>query len=169
MGCACRQCDAMTAATATTPAPPASDDLATELQRLLPPGGVLTDPGGLFVYESDGFTVAKARPLAVVFPTSTEQVAAVVKLLARRNVPIIPRGSGTGLAGGCVAYENGVIVSTTRMARIFSIDLDNRVARVEAGVRNTQLTDACALLPGGAAYHFAPDPSSQRASTVGGN
>src|SRR3954466_6080192 len=127
----------MTAATATTPAPPA-DDLATELQRILPSGGVptaparrrtlpaggvLTDPAGLFVYESDGFTVAKARPRAVVFPTSTEQVSAAVKLLARRGVQIIPRGSGTGLAGGCVAYDHGVVVSTTRMNQIFSIDL----------------------------------------------
>src|SRR6478609_9001651 len=76
----------MTAATAT----PKIDDLALELQRLVPPGGVLTDPGGLFVYESDGFTVAKARPRAVVFPTSTQEVAAVVKLLARRGVQIIP-------------------------------------------------------------------------------
>src|SRR3954471_18594303 len=98
----------MTAATATTPAPPA-DDLATDLQRLLPPGGVLTDAAGLFVYESDGFTVAKARPRAVVFPTCTAQVVDVVKLLARRGIPIIPRGSGTGLAGGCVAYDDGVI------------------------------------------------------------
>jgi len=139
------------------------------LQSALPPGAVLTDPAGLFVYESDGFTIAKARPQAVVFPTSLEEVIRVVKLLAERDVQIVPRGSGTGLAGGCVAFENGVIVSTTRMNRILNIDLDNRVAHVEAGVRNTQLTDAAAQLPGGAAYHFAPDPSSQRASTIGGN
>ena len=143
--------------------------LIEDLQRLLPAGGVLTDPEGLFVYESDGFTIAKARPAAVVFPTSTAEVAAVVKLLAERDVPIVPRGSGTGLAGGCVAYENGVVVSTTRMNRVLKIDLDNRVAHVEAGVRNTQLSDAVSLVPGGAAYHFSPDPSSQRASTLGGN
>ena len=147
----------------------APDSLTDDLAALVPPGGVLTDPAGLFVYESDGFTVAKARPAAVVFPTSTAEVAAVVKLLARRGVQIVPRGSGTGLAGGCVAFENGVIVSTTRMAKILRIDLDNRVAHVEAGVRNTQLSDAVSLLPGGAAFHFAPDPSSQRASTIGGN
>src|SRR3954451_24224695 len=121
MRCACRQCDAMTAATATTPVPPASDDLATELQRILPPSGVLTDPAGLFVYESDGFTVAKARPFAVVFPTTTDQVVRIVKLLAERDIQIVPRGSGTGLAGGCVAFENGVVVSTTRLNRTLSI------------------------------------------------
>ncbi|MDB5174840.1 MAG: linked oxidase domain protein [Phycisphaerales bacterium] len=144
-------------------------DILPELRKILPAGGVLTDPAELFVYESDGFTIAKARPAAVVFPTSTDEVVAVVKLLAANDVQIVPRGSGTGLAGGCVAFENGVIVATTRMNRILSIDLENRVAHVEAGVRNTQLSEAAALLPGGSAFHFAPDPSSQRASTIGGN
>lgn len=144
-------------------------ELRNELSSLLPAGGLLDDPAELFVFESDGFTIAKARPGAVVFPASVEQVAAVVTLLARHGVQIVPRGSGTGLAGGCVAFENGVVVSTTRMNRILSIDLHNRVAQVEAGVRNTQLTDAVNLLPGGSAFHFAPDPSSQRASTIGGN
>ncbi len=143
--------------------------LAQDLIPLLPPGGVLSDDAGLFVYESDGFTIAKARPAAVVFPTNTEEVVAVVKYLAAHDVQIVPRGSGTGLAGGCVAFENGVIVSTTRMTRILEIDLENRVAHVEAGVRNTQLSDLVSLEPGGAAFHFAPDPSSQRASTIGGN
>ena len=147
--------------------PPAA--LISRLTEALPPGGVLTDPAGLFVYESDGFTIAKARPAAVVFPTTTEQVSAVVKALAEAGVQIVPRGSGTGLAGGCVAYENGVIVSTSRLTRIRKIDLENRVAHVEAGVRNVQLSDAVAQVSGGAGYHFAPDPSSQRASTVGGN
>src|SRR5688572_7165321 len=149
--------------------PGAGGDVIRELEAVLPPGAVLTDPAGLFVYESDGFTIAKARPRAVVFPTTVDEVVAVVKILAERDVQIVPRGSGTGLAGGCVAFEEGVIVSTTRLNRILKIDLDNRVAHVEAGVRNTQLSDAAAQLPGGAGYHFAPDPSSQRASTIGGN
>src|SRR6478672_7371035 len=110
------------------------------LEAALPAGAVLTDSAGLFVYESDGFTIAKARPQAVVFPTTLDEVIAVVKLLAARDVQIVPRGSGTGLAGGCVAFEEGVIVSTTRMNRILRIDLENRVAHVEPGVRNTQLT-----------------------------
>jgi glycolate oxidase len=84
-------------------------------------------------------------------------------------VKILPRGSGNELTGACVAFEDGVVVSTVKMNRILSSDLENRVAHVEAGVRNTQLSDAVAQLPGGAAYHFAPDPSSQRASTIGGN
>jgi glycolate oxidase len=155
----------MTATAATTPA----SDVLRELKAALPPGALLTDPASLFVYESDGFTIAKARPRAVVFPASLQEVVHVVGILARYDVQIVPRGSGTGLAGGCVAFDDGIIVSTTRMNRILKIDLDNRVAHVEAGVRNTQLSDAAAQLSGGAGYHFAPDPSSQRASTIGGN
>jgi len=143
--------------------------LVEELERIVSADNVLTDEAELFVYESDGFTIAKARPGAVVFPTNTDHVVAVVKLLGQHGVQIVPRGTGTGLAGGCVAFENGVIVSTTRMNRVRKIDLENRVAHVEAGVRNVQLSEAVAAVPGGAAYHFAPDPSSQRASTVGGN
>ncbi len=145
------------------------DRLSDALSAAVPPGSVLTDPGGLFVYESDGFTIAKARPAAVVFPTTPEQVVAVVKIIAASGAQIVPRGSGTGLAGGCVGFENGVIVSTTRLNRVLQIDLVNRFALVEAGVRNIQLSDAVSALPGGAGFHFAPDPSSQRASTVGGN
>src|SRR3954462_1133497 len=128
-----------------------------QLAKIVPPEGLLTDPAGLFVYECDGFTIAKARPGAVVFPTSTQQVVNVVRTLAEAGVPIVPRGSGTGLAGGCVAFDNGVVVSTTRLNRIRAIDLPNRAAHVEAGVRNTALTDAVAALPGGAPFHFAPD------------
>src|SRR5688500_2916220 len=153
------------AATATT----TRTDVIADLRAALPPDALLTDPAGLFVYESDGFTIAKARPRAVVFPSTLDEVVAVVKILSRHDVQIVPRGSGTGLAGGGVAFEEGVIVSTTRLNRILKIDVDNRVAHVEAGVRNTQLSDAAAQPPGGSGYHFAPDPSSQRASTIGGN
>ena len=145
------------------------DDLISALRASLPPTGVITDPAELFVYESDGFTIAKSRPAAVLFPTNTRQVVDAVKVLAAHGVQIVPRGSGTGLAGGCVAFENGVVVSTTRMNRVLKIDVENRVAHVEAGVRNVQLSDAVARTPGGAGFHFAPDPSSQRASSIGGN
>jgi glycolate oxidase len=147
----------------------ASSTAIEHLRATLPSGAVISDAEELFVYESDGFTIAKARPSAVVFPTSVEQVAAIVKILAEHDVQIVPRGSGTGLTGGCVAFEDGVLVSTARMNRVLSIDLENRVANVEAGVRNTALSDAVARLPGGSAFHFSPDPSSQRASTIGGN
>jgi glycolate oxidase len=145
------------------------ESLISDLCQILPAERVMTDPAELFVYESDGFTIARSRPAAVVFPTSTQEIVAIVKVLEKHDAQIVPRGSGTGLTGGCVAFENGVIVSVAKMNRILKIDLDNRVAHVEAGVRNTQLSDAVALLPGGSEFHFSPDPSSQRASSIGGN
>jgi glycolate oxidase len=140
-----------------------------ELKSLFSEDQLIIDPNELFVYESDGFTIAKARPLAVVFPNNRDEVVKVVRILAKNNVQIVPRGSGTGLAGGCVGFENGIIVCTVRLNRILKIDLPNRVANVESGVLNTQLSEAVARLEGGPRFHFAPDPSSQRVSTIGGN
>jgi glycolate oxidase len=145
------------------------DSLISDLCRIVPSDRVMTDPAELFVYESDGFTIAKSRPAAVVFATNTQEVVEIVKVLEKHDAQIVPRGSGTGLTGGCVAFDNGVVVSVARMNKILKIDLENRVAHVEAGVRNTQLSDAVALLPSGSAFHFSPDPSSQRASSIGGN
>jgi len=143
--------------------------LIAQLRMIVGSEAVVADPAELAVYQSDGFTIAKARPGAVVFPTTTEQVAQLVKLLGEHSIQIIARGSGTGLAGGCVGLDEGIIICTSRMNRILKIDLENRAAQVQAGVRNTQLSDVVAALPGGAGLHFAPDPSSQRASTIGGN
>jgi len=126
---------------------------------------VLSSPSDLVVYECDAYTIEKARPDAVVFPHSTQQVAEVVRLCNRHDVPVVPRGAGTSLAGGCLPVGGGVVVMLTRMKRILQIDLRNRLAAVEAGVLNLQLTRALA----GTGYHFAPDPSSQGASTIGGN
>jgi len=140
-------------------------ELRRELEAIVGPDGVLTDDASLLVYAADGFPIARGRPRAVVFPRSTEQVRRCVVALRRRGVPITPRGSGTGLTGGCVAFGEGVIISTTRMTAIESIDVANRVAVVQAGVRNGELSDAVE----GFGLHFSPDPSSQRASTIGGN
>jgi hypothetical protein len=121
--------------------------LVSDLKRITAPDRVISDPSELYVYDCDGFTIARSTPGAVVFPMNTEEVVAIVRLLAERDVQIVPRGSGTGLTGGCVAFENGVIVSTARMNKILKIDLENRVAHVEAGVRNTALSDAVSQLP----------------------
>ncbi len=143
-----------------------------ELRRILGDQGILTDRDELLVYECDGFSVARGIPLAVLLPTDTAQAAACVKVLGRHSLPIVPRGSGTGLAGGGVSFDRGVVISTVRMTRIESIDLDGRVAVVQAGVLNTALSEAVARLcieQGRGVLHFSPDPSSQRASTIGGN
>lgn len=139
--------------------------LVKELRRRLGAANVLWAASDLVVYECDGYTIEKNRPDAVVFPHSTEQVAEVVRLCNRHRVPIVPRGAGTSLAGGCLPLSGGVVAMLTRMKRILEIDLRNRMAVVEAGVPNIQLSRALA----GSGYHFAPDPSSQTASTIGGN
>ncbi len=117
------------------------------------------------VYEADGFTMARRRPAAVVHPASTEEVQSIVRLAARLGVPFVARGAGTGLSGGAMAPPGGIVISLTRMRRILDIDLRNRRLTAEAGVVNLKVTQAVA--PHG--LHYAPDPSSQSACTLGGN
>jgi glycolate oxidase len=135
------------------------------LRHGLGDASVVGDPDELVVYECDGFTIPRARPLAVVFPKSTEEVVAAVNICREHGVAIMPRGSGTGLCGGIVSVVPGVQISTARMKRVLQIDLRNRCALVEAGVPNLALSVAVQNSP----FHYAPDPSSQRASTIGGN
>src|SRR5439155_14096600 len=122
----------------------AAADLVHDLRQILPRERIIADPDELSVYESDGFTIAKSRPAAVCFPISNEEISSIFKVLAKHDAQIVPRGTGTGLTGGCVAFENGVLVSTVKMNKILKIDLENRVAQVQAGVRNTDLRDVLA-------------------------
>jgi glycolate oxidase len=126
---------------------------------------VKSGPDELAVYECDAFTVARSRPAAVVFPADTAQTAAVVRVLAEHGVPVIPRGAGTSLSGGTYAPAPGVVIATSRMNRILEVDVRNRVARVQAGLVNLHLSREVAH----AGCHYAPDPSSQGACTIGGN
>lgn len=118
----------------------------TALRAVVGDGGVVCDRGEMVAYECDGLPIAKGQPAAVVFPTDTGQVARCVQVLVEYGLQIVPRGSGTGLAGGCVAFDGGVVVSTSRMTQIESIDLKNRVAVVQAGVRNLALSNAAVAL-----------------------
>ena len=126
---------------------------------------VRSAPSELAVYDCDALTIERGLPEAVVFPRSAAQVADVVKVCHRHGKPVVPRGAGTSLAGGCVPVGGGVVVMLTRMNRILELNVRDRLAVVEAGVPNIQLTRALA----GTGYHFAPDPSSQISSTIGGN
>jgi glycolate oxidase len=146
----------------TTPAAP---PLVRDFIALLGEEGVLHRHDELVVYECDGYVIEKAIPDVVVFPTSTEQVAEVVKLCNRHDVPFVPRGAGTSLAGGTLPIGGGVMISLTRMKRVLEVNARDRYAIVEAGVVNVWLTRALA----GTGVHFAPDPSSQTACTIGGN
>ena len=138
--------------------------LVRDLEAALGPDAVLWAPEDLLVYEYDG-TIDRATPDAIAFPASTEQVVEVVGIANRYDVPITPRGAGTGLSGGALAVLGGVVVGLNRMRRILDLDPENRTALVEPGVVNLDLGEAAAKH--GLAY--VPDPSSQRACTIGGN
>jgi glycolate oxidase len=139
--------------------------LAERLRDIVGAGAVLTSASDLLVYECDGFTIEKNKPDVVVFPTTTDQVVEIVQTCHEYGVPFLPRGSGTSLAGGCLPVGGGVVIALTRMKRILSVSTRDRYAVVEPGVVNLWLTNH--LKPQG--YHFAPDPSSQGACTIGGN
>src|SRR5437764_7337718 len=139
--------------------------LIDRLRGLLGRDAVLSHPSDLVVYECDAFTVEKNRPQFVVFPTSTEQVAAVVRLCNETDMPFLARGAGTSLAGGCLPVGGGVVIALSRMKKVHEINIRDRYAVVDPGVVNLQLTK----LVQAQGYHFAPDPSSQSASTIGGN
>ncbi|MBI3839392.1 MAG: FAD-binding protein [Planctomycetia bacterium] len=139
--------------------------IADELRRVVGGENVLAAHSDLVVYECDGFVIEKNCPDVVVFPRSTEDVAAIVKICNRYDVPFLPRGAGTSLAGGCLPVGGGVMIVLTRMKQILEINLRDRYAIVQPGVVNLWLTNALK----GTGYHYAPDPSSQGACTIGGN
>src|ERR1700731_1808623 len=143
----------------------ASNSLIDRLRSIVGPAGLLHAASDPVAYEGNGFTTAKNKPDLVVFPTSTEQVAVIVQACYEFNVPFLPRGAGTSLAGGCLPVGGGVVISLARMKRILEVDYRNRFAVVEPGVVNLWLTNH--VKPHG--WHFAPDPSSQGACTIGGN
>ncbi len=138
--------------------------LRRALPAILPPDRLLLSDAQVFAYDCDGQTLDRGRPLAVAFPETTDEVAALVRAAAQHDVAFVARGAGTGLSGGAVAV-GALVISTARLNRILSIDLPNRQAWVEPGVVNAHLSRAVAA----AGLHFAPDPSSQHACTIGGN
>src|SRR5206468_8368775 len=135
------------------------------LEAIVGPGGVLSDPDELMVYESDGLTLFRALADFIVFPTSAQQVSAVVKLANRENLPFVARGAGTGLSGGCLPAEGGVVISLMRMNKVLEVDYENQIAVVEPGLVNLHLS----WKVGPRGFYYAPDPSSQLACTIGGN
>ncbi len=135
-----------------------------ELRRIVGDDGVLAGKGERATYERDAYPLESATPLATALPRTTEQVSQVVRACAARGIPFAPRGAGTGLAGGTLC-AGGVLIGVSRMNRILEIDLRNRRLTAQAGAVNIDLTRAVAA----DGYLYAPDPSSQGASTLGGN
>src|SRR5437773_1828705 len=140
-------------------------ELRRDLEAIVGGGAVLSDPDELLVYESDGLALFGALADFVVFPTSAEHVAAVVRLANRARLPFVARGAGTGLSGGCLPAEGGIVLSMMRMNRVLEVDYDNQLAVVEPGLVNLHLS----WKVGPKGYYYAPDPSSQQACTIGGN
>jgi len=134
-------------------------------QKIVGRDSVLSSPSVVHAYECDAYTVARAKPSCVVLPSSTEQVRGIVRLCNLYGVPFVARGAGTGLSGGATPVEGAVVISLKRMNRIKQIDLENRMVLAEAGVVNLHITKAVQA----SGYCFAPDPSSQHVSTIGGN
>jgi glycolate oxidase len=138
--------------------------LISELVTLLGPKSVLSRREDLMLYEYDG-SVELGSPECVVFPASTDQVAQIVRLANQYETPLLGRGAGTGLSGGAISREGGIVVSFSRMNRILEIDPVNLRAVVQPGVVNLDISRAVEHLD----LYFAPDPSSQKSSTIGGN
>jgi glycolate oxidase len=138
--------------------------LLRDLRSLLGVESVLHRPEDLLLYEYDG-SVETARPTCVVFPTTTEDVVEIVRLAKKHDTPLVGRGAGTGLSGGALARRGGIVAVFSKMNRILDLDIENQRATVQPGVVNSDLSAAVAH----AGLHFAPDPSSQKACTIGGN
>src|SRR6185369_14319691 len=135
------------------------------LAGLLPPDRLMTRPEQLAAYESDGLTAFRKQPLAVVIPETAEEVISLVRFCKEHRLPFVARGSGTSLSGGSLPIADGLVIALNRLNRILRLDPDLRIAVVEPGVVNTQVSTA------GAPHrlHYAPDPSSQTVCTIGGN
>ena len=136
-----------------------------QFEAVVGKNGVVQRKEELITYECDGLPAYRQRPAVVVLPRTTEQVAAVVKICHENSIPFIPRGAGTGLSGGALPIENCVLVVTSLMRQIVSVDLDNHRVVVQPGVINNWVTQAVS----GAGFYYAPDPSSQIICSIGGN
>jgi glycolate oxidase len=139
-------------------------EATTQLRNLLGTDNVLSRAEDVMLYEYDA-GVDKGLPGSVIFPATTEDVSGIVKIAVAEKVPIVPRGAGTGLSGGAIARDGGIVIVFTRMNKILEVDVANQRATVQPGVVNLDLTSAVEKH----GLYFAPDPSSQKASTIGGN
>ena len=140
-------------------------DILKQLKKLVPGATLISDEEGCRTFESDALTAYRCAPLAVLLPTSTEEVSAILSFCHENRIKVVPRGAGTSLAGGALPLSDAIVLGLSRMTRVLSIDPVNHVARVEAGVTNIAISQAAS--PHG--FFYAPDPSSQLACTIGGN
>ncbi len=140
-------------------------ELIPALRQLLPSEAVLTEAEDLRPFECDGLSVYRRLPMVVVLPETIEQVQSIMRLCFAAKVPVVARGAGTGLSGGALPLEDGVLLSLAKFKQILTIDPQNTMATVQPGVRNLAISEAAAVH----GLYYAPDPSSQIACTIGGN
>ena len=158
----------MSAAVSPPAAPPPDavlPDVIAHMAAVVGKRHCITDPSDLRTYESDGLMSFRVAPGLVVLPGSTEEVAEIVRIARAANLPIVPRGSGTGLSGGALPVPGCVVIGLSRMKKILEVDLENGWIRVQPGVANLDVSKAI----GSAGYYYAPDPSSQSVCSIGGN
>ena len=141
------------------------ESIVARLRAVIGAGTVIDDPVEARAYECDALSAYRCPPLAVALPTTTEEVAAVLRVCHEERVPVVPRGAGTSLAGGAIPQEDAVVIGVSRMSRILEVDYDNRTATVQAGATNLSISDRVAA----DGFFYAPDPSSQLACTIAGN
>jgi glycolate oxidase len=154
----------------TMPAPDAEtlarrDEIVAALRAIVPGEGVIAAEREMRPYESDGLTAYRQLPMVVVLPSTTDQVARVLRYCHAHAIKVVPRGAGTSLSGGALPLSDGVLLGMAKFNRILEIDLDNRAVVVQPGVTNLGITQAVEH----AGFYYAPDPSSQIACTIGGN
>ena len=140
-------------------------ELVSELRSFLPTESVLYEGEDLRPYECDGLSAYRQTPMIVVLPRTEDEVIKILQICHRTKTPVVPRGAGTGLSGGALPHESGVLLSLTKLKKILELDPVSRTARVQPGVRNLAISEAAA--PYG--LYYAPDPSSQIACSIGGN
>ena len=140
-------------------------DIVRQLKKLVPDATLIADQEGRRTFESDALTAYRCLPLLVVLPGTTDEVTKILRFCHNNHIKVVPRGAGTSLSGGALPLEDSIVLCLSRMNKVLSIDLPNRVARVEAGITNSGITQAVV----GQGFFYAPDPSSQIACTVGGN
>ena len=139
--------------------------IVAELRDAVGADGLIIDRNQLQTYECDGLAVLRSLPAAVVLPRSTAQLQAIIRICARHRIPFVGRGAGTGLSGGALPDDRGIVISFARMTRFLATDIPNQRITVEAGVINAHVTQR--VTPAG--HFYAPDPSSQTVCTIGGN
>ncbi|HEY6920310.1 MAG TPA: FAD-linked oxidase C-terminal domain-containing protein [Methyloceanibacter sp.] len=140
-------------------------DIVRQLKKLVPDAILIADQEGRRTFETDALTAYRCLPLLVVLPGTTDEVSKILRFCHNNHIKVVPRGAGTSLSGGALPVEDSIVLCLSRMNKVLLIDLPNRVARVEAGITNSGITEAVA----GQGFFYAPDPSSQIACTVGGN